>query len=178
MVRFFCVTFMLVLASASAFAVEPNGLQKRELTLLLEDLNRAFAKGDRAILADVLADALPPRLYEEVAKLMQTHVETLRLSFKEQFQQQFALIEAGGSYVLDTRDIDYHQASDGTFYALIAAQMETTSDITHLKTLALYENTKWYVIHGGQKTIQNPVFLEIYPFLADVNIPLAQRVKK
>jgi len=178
--RIFCVAFMLVMIAVSAFAVEPNGLQKRELALLLEDLNRAFAKKDSAVLADVLADALPPRLYQEMAKLMQTNAETLRLSFKNQFQQHFAQYEIGegSGYVFDMHDIDYHQASDGTFYALITARMETQHEISHLKTLALYENTKWYVIHGGQKTIQNSIFLEIYPFLEDVSIPLPEREKK
>jgi len=164
--------FILALIGGRSFALEPSGLQKKELVLFLEDVNRAIASGE----SDALSATMPPRLYQEMAQRMQTDIVTLQKIFKEQLQKQFTA-ELGG-YKFDSTHIDYHQATDGTFYALVSTQVKMQTATINFKTLALYEDTKWYLIHGGQKTVQNPVLIEIYPFLKEVLIPPAQQIKQ
>jgi len=64
------------------------------------------------------------------------------------------------------------------FYALFPTRVETAKGVSEFMTLVLYDDTKWHLIYGGQKTVQNPVFLEIYPAFASVGIPAVENSLK
>lgn len=167
MFSFFAATLAITLAIISpSFAAEPNTIQKTELNGLVTDLNNAAKHKNMAM----LANNMPDRLFKEMAIRLRTTEEALRSNLVKQLENQFASLPAG-AYSLDAEKIEYRQTDDGTFYALVPTRVETTDTIAEYQTLAIFDNTKWHLIYGGQKTIQNPVFLEIYPAFHNVNIP-------
>jgi len=106
---------------------------------------------------------------------MQRTVEDLQNEFASSLQQQFDN-DGMNHYRFDTDIISYHETKTGEFYALVPTRVTMQDNIHLFQTLAIYENG-WYLIQGGQKAVQNPVFLEIYPFFAEIIIPPAQVTK-
>ncbi|MCZ2203980.1 hypothetical protein [Bartonella sp. A05] len=165
--------FLLLEAGRQSFASEPASVQRIELSNLVVDINDAVKKGDFAI----ISTHMPDQLYKEIARRLNTTEVDLRKSFLEQLRAQFKNFSID-SYHLDETKIDYRQTDKGTFYALIPTRLETKDRVIQYKTLAIVDNDKWYLIYGGQKTVQNPVFLEIYPDLNGINLPAETIVKK
>lgn len=163
----------LLSASKQSFANEPTILQKTELSNLVADINNAVRDKNFA----VIAAHTPDRLYKEVARRLGMAEVSLYNSLLEKLRDQFENI-AAGAYHLDETKIDYLQTKNSTFYALIPTTLETKDRILQYKTLAIFDDSKWYLIYGGQKTVQNPVFLEIYPTLDGINLPKETIIKK
>jgi len=171
--RFVLALFFLCLGWGGANSAQFTQEEKQALVQTLATLNIRLEAGD----VSALAETMPPRLYKEMAVLLQQSVEALQADFITRLQAQF-----GGDglekYHFDGDLISYHETKSGSFYALVPTYMEMQDTIREFKTLALYDESHWYLIQGGQKTVQNPVFLEIYPFLAEIVIPPAQITKK
>lgn len=165
--------FMVLALTVNANARQPSGLEQRELVLLVKNINDAVAKKDFS----VLVNAMPERLYKEMAIKMYTTEAVLREDFKKQVTQQFGNVVENG-YKLDGDKIEYKETSDGTFYALIPTRFETKESVVQSQTLAIFDNTKWHIVLGGQKTVQNPVFLEIYPSFQNVSVPVGEAIAK
>ncbi len=154
-------------------AAEPDSIQKAELDGLVAQINNAAQKKDLSF----IANNMPERLFKEMALRLKTDEETLKKNFINQLESQFSNLPAG-AYSLDTGKIEYRQTTNGIPYALIPTRVETKDAIIEYPTLAIIDNTKWHLIYGGQKTVQNPVFLEIYPDFQDVNIPQEKITRK
>lgn len=120
---------------------------------------------------------MPERLYKEMARRLNTTEDALRDNFLQQLHRQFENLPSG-SYCLDKENIEYLQTDNGTLYALIPTILEMKDRIIRYKTLAIFDKTQWYLIYGGQKTLQNPVFLEIYPDFIKVHLPMETIIKK
>ncbi|MFT4359921.1 hypothetical protein ACMX04_04960 [Bartonella bacilliformis] len=163
----------LLSAIKQSFANMPTILQKTELSNLVSDINNAVRDKN---FADIAAHTLN-RLYKEVARRLGMTEVSLYNSLLKKLRDQFEDI-ATGAYHLDETKIDYLQTKNNSFYALIPTTLETKDRILQYKTLAIFDDNKWYLIYGGQKTVQNPVFLEIYPALDGINLPRKTIIKK
>ncbi|MBB5074477.1 acetoacetate decarboxylase [Bartonella callosciuri] len=101
---------------------------------------------------------------------MNTIEDELRRNFLEQLRAQFENLPAG-AYHLDETNINYLQTDKGALYALIPTILETKNRIVEYKTLAIFDKTQWYLIYGSQKTVKNPVFLDIYSDFYKLHLP-------
>ncbi|EJF78905.1 Uncharacterised protein [Candidatus Bartonella washoeensis] len=158
--------FLFFYADKQSLASELMTPQKAELSNLIVDVNNAVKNGNFV----PLSTYMPSRLYKEIARRLNTTEDNLRENFLKQLRVQFENLPAG-AYHLDETDIAYLQTDNGTFYALIPTTLETHDRIIQYKTLAIFDKTQWYLIYGGQKTVQNQVFLEIYPDFSEVHLP-------
>ncbi|EJF90826.1 hypothetical protein ME1_00026 [Bartonella vinsonii subsp. arupensis OK-94-513] len=165
--------FLFLNVDKQSVASELETIQKAELSRLVVDVNHAVRNGNFA----PLSAYMPDRLYKEMARRLNKTEDSLRHSFLEQLHAQFENLPSG-AYHLDEKNIDYLQTNKGTFYALIPTILEMSDRVIQYKTLAIFDKTQWYLIYGGQKTIQNPVFLEIYPDFNRVLLPKEIIVKK
>ncbi len=173
-VFYFLLSLFLFLSVAKQIlASEPETIQKTELSRLIIDVNNAVKNGNFA----PISAYMPDRLYKEMARRLKTTEDNLRHSFLKQLRIQFESLP-DGSYLLDETNIDYLQTDKGTFYALIPTMLEMKDRIIQYKTLAIFDKTQWYLIYGGQKTLQNPIFLEIYPDFDRVHLPKETIIKK
>ena len=164
---------MVLALGLNANARQPSGLEQRELVLLVKNVTDAVAKKDFS----VLVNTMPDRLYKEMAVRMHTTESALRGDLQKQVSAQFSMMIPNG-YKLDGENIEYKETGDGTFYALIPTRIETPNEVVESTTLAIFDNTKWHIILGGQRTVQNPVFLEIYPSFQNVSVPVGKVTKK
>ncbi|WP_332066237.1 hypothetical protein [Bartonella sp. CB189] len=176
MKRIFYFAFSLLLffyVSEQSLASELMKKQRDELSDLISDVNKAVKnKNFTAISARI-----PSRLYKEMARRLNTTEHNLRDSFLKHLHAQFKNLP-DGAFHLDAKNIDYHQTDKGTLYALIPTVLETKDRIIQYKTLAIFDKMQWYLIYGGQKTVQNPVFLEIYPDFHKVHFPKEKVINK
>lgn len=173
-IKIFTAAVLFAAASAGQAAARPaSELEKKELVLLVQNVDAAAQRRD----ASLIANTMPERLYREMAARMNVSAQTLRAQLQKSVEAQFSQMAAGG-YQLDSKAIRYGEAKNGAFYALVPTRIETKNAIMAFMTLALYDNTKWHLIYGGQKTIQNPVFAEIYPDLAEIAVPAAKITAK
>ncbi len=172
--RYFTLGVLLLLGTGGqSLAAKQTTIQKTELLNLIIDINNAIKDRNFAI----VSAHMPDRLYREMARRLNTTEDDLRNNFLKQLHVQFENLSAD-SYYLDEIKIDYRQTNNGTFYALIPTTLKTEDNIIHYKTLAIFDNNRWYLVYGGQKTIQNPVFLEIYPDFNGINLPKETVIKK
>lgn len=171
--RILLILPVLGLAVTGGLAHRVSDIQKRELVQLVGDLNRAAQRKD----ASLIVNNMPARLYKEMAIRMHTTEADLRENLKVAVHAQFSQLGDDG-YRLDAAAIEYAETKDGTLYALVPTRVKTDKNITEFMTLALYDNTKWHLIYGGQKTIQNSVFLEIYPAFANMRMPAPRKRQK
>lgn len=165
--------FLFFNVGQQSLASEPTETQKAELSRLIADANDAVKNGDFLSLSRYM----PERLYQEMARRLNTTESDLRNKFLERLRVQFENLSAG-AYHLDEANVDYLQTVRGAFYALIPTRLETKDRIIEYKTLAIFDKMQWYLIYGGQKTVQNPVFLEIYPDFNDVHLPKESIIKR
>ncbi|WP_208442037.1 hypothetical protein [Bartonella raoultii] len=170
---FYFILCLFLCAGQQSLASEPTETQKSELSRLIIDANNAVKNRD---FTSISYD-MPERLYQEMARRLNTTENDLRNSFFEQLRIQFENLPAD-AYHLDETNIHYLQTANGAFYALIPTRLETEDRIIEYNTLAIFDNMRWYLIYGGQKTVQNPVFLEIYPDFNNVNLPKETIIKK
>ncbi|UTO29285.1 hypothetical protein [Bartonella harrusi] len=165
--------FLFFSVGKQIIASELQTIQKNELSRLIIDVNNAVKNENFALIASYM----PDRLYKEMARRLNTTEDNLRNSFLKQLHVQFENLPAG-AYHLDEKNIEYLQTDKGTFYALIPTTLETNDRIIQYKTLAIFDKTQWSLIYGGQKTIQNSVFLEIYPDFDKLHLPKKIVIKK
>ncbi len=165
--------FLLLGAGKQSFAFEPTETQKAGLSSLIVEVNDSVKNGNFTL----LSSHMPDRLYKEIARRLQTTEESLHHDFLQQLRVQFENLPAG-AYHLDETNIDYLQTESGAVYALIPTRLETKDRLIKYKTLAIFDKTRWYLIYGGHKTIQNPVFLEIYPDFDQIHLPLKEVIMK
>ncbi|GAA5110399.1 hypothetical protein [Bartonella jaculi] len=165
--------FLFFYAGKQSLASELTTAEKAELSNLIVDVNNAVKNRNFV----PLSAYMPSRLYKEIAHRLNTTENNLRDSFLKQLRVQFENLPTG-AYRLDETNIDYLQTDKGTFYALIPTLLEMHDRIIQYKTLAIFDKTQWYLIYGGQKTVQNPVFLEIYPDFNEVHLPKEIIIKK
>ncbi|KEC57017.1 hypothetical protein [Bartonella rochalimae] len=154
-------------------AAELTIVQKNALSNLVVDINKAMKNKNFSIIAAHMSD----RLYREIARRLNATEDSLRNNFLEQLHMQFANLSTD-AYHLDEKEIDYQQINNDIFYALIPTVIETKDRIIKYKTLAIFDNGKWFLVYGGQKTIQNTVFLEIYPDFKGINMPKETVIEK
>ncbi|WP_297327343.1 hypothetical protein [uncultured Bartonella sp.] len=166
-------TACVVSGSGFAIAGELNSIQKAELNGMVAEINNAAEHKDM----NFIANNMPERLFKEMARRLNMDEAALKQNFLKQLDSQFSNLPAG-AYHLDADKIDYRQTSKGIPYALVPTRVETKETIAEYPTLAIIDNTKWHLIYGGQKTVQNPVFQEIYPDYQDVNIPQEKITRK
>ncbi|EJF77422.1 hypothetical protein MCO_01337 [Bartonella sp. DB5-6] len=165
--------FLFLSVAKQSLASEPVIVQKAELLRLVVDVNSALKNRNFA----PISAYMPDRLYKEMARRLNTTEDSLRHSFLQQLHVQFENLP-DGAYRLSEKNIDYLQTDKGTLYALIPTTLEMKDRIMRYKTLAIFDKTQWYLIYGGQKTVQNPVFLEIYPDFNRVHLPKEIIIKK
>ncbi|ATO57180.1 hypothetical protein [Bartonella sp. 1-1C] len=148
-------------------------VQKNTLSNLVVDINKAMKNKNFSI----VSAHMPDRLYREIARRLNTTEDSLRNNFLEKLHMQFANLSTD-AYHLDEKEIDYKRINNDIFYALIPTVIETKDRIIKYKTLAIFDNGKWFLVYGGQKTIQNTVFLEIYPDFKGINMPKETVIEK
>lgn len=165
--------FLFLSVGQQSLASEPTEIQKSELSKLIIETNNAVKNGDFVF----LSHCMPDQLYKEMARRLNTTESDLRDKFLERLRVQFENFSAG-AYHLDEKNIDYLQTDSGAFYALIPTRLEMKDRTVEYKTLAIFNKMQWYLIYGGQKTVQNPVFLEIYPDFNNVHLPKEIIIKK
>ncbi|VEJ45563.1 hypothetical protein [Bartonella vinsonii] len=165
--------FLFLSVDKQSAASELETIQKAELSRLVVDVNNAVRNGNFALLSAYM----PDRLYKEMARRLNKTEDHLRHGFLKQLRAQFENFPTG-AYHLDEKNIDYLQTDKGTFYALIPTMLETNDRVIQYKTLAIFDKMQWYLIYGGQKTVQNPVFLEIYPDFSRVHLPKEIIIRK
>ncbi|WP_026017336.1 hypothetical protein [Bartonella birtlesii] len=165
--------FLFFYVHQQSFSSEPTAIQKTELSRLIVDVNNAVKNGDFVLISHYM----PDRLYQEMARRLNMAESDLRDNFLEQLRRQFKNLPIG-AYRLDEKNIEYLQTNNGTFYALVPTILEREDRILQYKTLAIFDKTRWYLIYGGQKTVQNSVFLEIYPDFNNVHLPKETIINK
>ncbi|WP_254474294.1 hypothetical protein [Bartonella sp. B1098] len=165
--------FFFSIVHQQSLASQPTALQKTELSGIVVDVNNAIKSGDFSLISHYM----PERLYKEMARRLNTTEDALRGDFLKQLYKQFENLPSG-AYCLDKENIEYLQTDNGTLYALIPTILEMKDRIIQYKTLAIFDETQWYLIYGGQKTLQNPVFLEIYPDFIKVHLSMETIIKK
>ncbi|WP_336288307.1 MULTISPECIES: hypothetical protein [unclassified Bartonella] len=172
---FYCMLslFLFFNFGTQSLAIEPTAIQKAELLNLIIDVNNAVKNKNFSSIFSYM----PSRLYKEMARRLNTTENDLRNNFLKQLSVQFENLPAG-AYSLGETNINYLQTDNGTFYALIPTTLETKDRIIQYKTLAIFDQTQWYLIYGGQKTIHNPVFLEIYSDFDKVHLPKETIINK
>ncbi|WP_336276570.1 hypothetical protein [Bartonella sp. CB178] len=148
-------------------------VQRSELSSLVVGANEAIKNKN----FEIISTYMPGRIYKEMARRLNTTEDNLRHGLLKRLRAQFGNLPAG-AYHLDEKNIDYLETGNGTFYALIPTTLETKDLIIQYKTLAIFDKKQWYLIYGGQKTLQNPVFLEIYPDFSKVHLPKETIIKK
>ncbi|AQX28202.1 MULTISPECIES: hypothetical protein [unclassified Bartonella] len=158
--------FLLLGIGTYTVVAEPTIMQKTALSSLVVDINNAMKNRNFSI----ITAHMPDRLYKEIASRLNTTEDSLRNNFLEQLRTQFEGLPTD-AYRLDETEIDYKQINNDTFYALIPTMLETKNRIIKYKTLAIFDNAKWSLVYGGQKTVQNTIFLEIYPDFNGMNMP-------
>jgi len=169
----FLVALPVFALAGQAQALMVSDLQKKELALLVTQINNAAARKDTAPIIAMM----PERLYQEMARRLHLSEQALQADFRRSLNEQFAHL-AGSGYRLDGHAIHYAATPDGRFYALVPTRVETDKAVMEFMTPAIYDNTKWHLIYGGQKTMQNPVFAEIYPYSADIVLPAVKIIAK
>nr|WP_053944661.1 hypothetical protein [Bartonella ancashensis] len=172
-VYYFVLIFFLINTGKLGLAADVTALERTKLSNLIVDINEAVRGENFA----VIASHMPARLYKEMAHRLGVTEASLRSDFLKKLRAQFKTILAG-TYHLDEANVEYFQTRAGTFYAFIPTQFETKDSIVQYKTLAIVDNSQWYLIYGGKKTVQNPVFLEIYNDLGEVNLTKETVIKK
>lgn len=172
-IRLFIAIMAVFALSGRVQADMVSDLQKKELVLLVNNINNAAERKDAAL----ITAQMPERLYREMAARMHMSEQALRAGLQQSVAEQFAHLAVHG-YWLDSGNIHYAAARGGIVYALVPTRVETDKIVTEFMTLAIYDNTKWHLIYGGQKTVQNPVFIEIYPYAADIAMPAAKITAK
>ncbi|MCL6229715.1 hypothetical protein [Bartonella bilalgolemii] len=170
---FMLSVFLLLGIGTYNVVAEPTVMQKTALSNLVIDINKAMKNRNFSI----VSAHMPDRLYKEMARLLNTTEDSLRNNFLEQLHVQFENLPTD-AYHLDETEIDYKQINNDIFYALIPTVIETKDRIIKYKTLAIFDNDKWFLVYGGQKTIQNTIFLEIYPDFKGMNMPKETVIKK
>ncbi|WP_142416476.1 hypothetical protein [Bartonella massiliensis] len=165
--------FFLLIVHQQSLASQATAVQKAELSRIVVDVNNAIKSGDFSLISDYM----PERLYKEMARRLNTTEDALRADFLQQLHRQFENLPSG-AYSLDQENIEYLQTDNGTLYALIPTVLEMKDRLIQYKTLAIFDKTQWYLVYGGQKTLQNPVFLEIYPDFIKVHLPMETTIKK
>lgn len=170
---FLLVFFLFLEAGKQSLAFEPTEIQKAELSSIVVEINNSIKNGNFSSLSSYM----PDRIYKEIARRLNTTEDDLRHNFLQQLRVQFENLPAG-AYHLDETNIDYLQTNNGVFYALIPTKLEMKDHIIKYKTLAIFDKARWYLIYGGYKTVQNPVFLEIYPDFNQIRLPLKKIIKK
>lgn len=165
--------FVFFYIGQQSLASETEVKQKAELSRLIIDVNNAIKNKN----FESLSTYMPDRLYKEMARRLNTTEYNLRDSLIKQIRLQFEKFPSG-VYHLDEKNVYYQKTDKGTFYTLIPTILETKERIIRYKTLAIFDKNKWYLIYGGQKTLQNPVFLEIYPDFEKVHLPKETIIKK
>ncbi|MBX4336299.1 hypothetical protein [Bartonella raoultii] len=164
--------FLFFNIAKPTLAIEPMAIQKAELSRLIIDVNNAIKSRN----FESLSIYMPDRLYKEMARRLNTTEDNLRDSLIKQIRVQFERFPSG-TYHLDETNVEYQQTDKGSFYALIPTILEAKEHTVLYKTLAIFDENKWYLIYGGQKTVQNPVFLEIYPDFERVHLPKETIIK-
>jgi len=170
-IAFLLAAICFMAGAMSVHAKQVSLEQKQALVQKIEAINQGLDARD----IRPLVEALPPRFYQEMAVRLQRDIKDLQEDFTSSLQQQFDG-DGMNDYRFDAQTISYHETKTGEFYALVPTRVEMQDNIHLFQTLAIYENG-WYLVQGGQKTVQNPAFLEIYPFLAEIRIPPAQTTK-
>ncbi len=165
--------FFFLIVNQQSLASQPTIVQKDELSRVVVDVNNAIKNGDFM----PISRYMPERLYKEMAHRLNTTESALRSDFLQQLHKKFEGLPSG-AYCLDKENIEYLQTDNGTLYALIPTVLEMKDHIIQYKTLAIFDKNQWYLIYGGQKTLQNPVFLEIYPDFIKVHLPMDTIIKK
>jgi len=168
----------LFLTASNARPLTQNGVSVEKVTdsrlvELVADMNKAMHDHDAAF----VVNTMPARLYQEMAKRLQKSESELRADVQKNVNALFEYLVDNG-YILDSANIRYEQTKEGAFYALVPTRVETKDSIAEFMTLALYDGEAWYLIYGGQKTVQNTVFQEIYPDLVSVHLPLGKVTRK
>lgn len=167
------LTSLSVANITASYAAEPDTIQKAELNGLVDELNNAAQQKNMGM----IANNMPDRLFKEMAVRLKTTEADLKKDLVKQLESQFSALPVG-AYHLDASKIEYYQTDKGVAYALVPTRVETKDAVIEYQTLAIMDNTKWHLIYGGQKTIQNPVFQEIYPAFQNVSIPPAKVTRK
>jgi len=162
-----CVIFVVQGLAAAEIALE----QKQALVQKIEAINQGLEVRD----IRPLVEALPPRFYQEMARRLVRKAEELQDEFASSLQQQFDS-DGMNHYRFNVETISYHESKAGGLYALVPSQIGMRDAIHDFYTLAVYDEG-WYLMPGGQKTVQNPVFLEIYPYLGEITMPPNQITK-
>ncbi|WP_455480329.1 hypothetical protein V3564_04065 [Bartonella sp. B12(2025)] len=170
---FVLILFLSVSIGKQSLASESEPIQKAELLRLIVDVNHAVKNKNYALISTYM----PERLYKEMARRLNITEDNLRDSFIKQLRAQFKNLPLD-AYHLDETNIDYLQTDNGIFYALIPTTLETKDRVIRYKTLAVFDKTQWYLIYGGQKAVQNPIFLEIYPDFNKIHLPKEIVIKK
>ncbi|WP_336279555.1 hypothetical protein [Bartonella sp. CB175] len=165
--------FLFFYVDAQSLASELTAAQRAELSSLVSDVNNAMKNKN----CTAISAYMPSRIYREMARRLNTTEDNLRNNFLKRLRAQCENLPAG-SYHLDETNIDYLQTDNGMFYALIPTTLEIKDRIIKYKTLAIFDKMKWYFIYGGQKTIQNSVFLEIYPDFSKIHLPKETIINK
>ncbi|WP_455474979.1 hypothetical protein [Bartonella sp. B30(2025)] len=165
--------FLFFNISEQSLASEFTTTQKTHLLNLIVDVNNAVKNRN----FETISAHMPSRIYKEMARRLNTTEDNLRHSFLEHLRAQFKNLPSD-AYHLDDKNIDYLKTDSGTFYALIPTVLETKDRIIQYKTLAIFDKNQWHLIYGGQKAVQNPIFLEIYPDFSKVHLPKETVISK
>lgn len=165
--------FFFLIVHQQSLASQPTTIQETELSRIVVDVNNAIKNGNFSLISHYM----PERLYKEMARRLNTTEEALRGDFLQQLHRQFENLPSG-AYCLDKENIEYFQIDNGNLYALIPTVLEMKDRIIQYKTLAIFDKNQWYLIYGGQKTLQNSVFLEIYPDFIKVHLPMETVIRK
>lgn len=162
--RLFLGFVILSVSFSTAWAAALTTNQKTQLTALVVALNKASQESD----IERIAQVIPVRLYQEIARRLQTTPEVLEKKFQQELRKQLANF---GPFYLDPIHITYEQTETGTPYALVSAHIETPKTAVDYKILAFIEDNQWRLVFGGKQTLANPIFVEIYPGFSHVLLP-------
>ena len=167
----FLLSFLGVNISYAAKVV--NKEQESQLVDLIKNFN--YESNNRDI--DALVNYIPPHLITAMSLRLGKTNESLADDFKSSLSSQIK-VDSSSKYLLDASNIKYSVSADGQIYALIGTERSNAKVKVLSQTLAIYENSKWYLVYGGARAVQNPIFSMIYPSLSEIKFSLEKVIRK
>jgi hypothetical protein len=158
----------LLLASIAVADARPlNADEKQKLEQAVQSFDTAMRARDY----EVVANTIPPRILDFVAKQANIEVDALRTIVVQQMKAALATVKLEG-FSMDLADLTEKELANGEPYVLIPTETVMDSEATgkmvaKSDTLALLDQGTWYLLRVNDLQ-QVAILRQVYPEFASV----------
>lgn len=161
----------LLLASLAVADARPlTADEKQQLEQAVQSFDAAMRGNDY----EVIANTIPPRVLDFIAKQANMEVDALRTIVVQQMQAALATVKLE-SFSMDFAGLTEKELPGGEPYVLIPTETVISSEATgkmvaKSDTLALLDEGKWYLLRVNDAQ-QVAIMRQVYPEFASVEFP-------